>query len=175
MGLDEIRQQIDQVDGQMKQLFLQRMDLAHQVAEEKKQTGTAVYAPEREQEVICARAAGTEEAYDPECRAFFKQMMEISRVYQYSRLSDQAKDLQALPAEEGEAVIEFFCAANDGQLAVFLNAAAIAGLTVKNLIVEEKEGNAFCRLVLAGDFSCCLARGVVLQMLRENESATIQL
>lgn len=173
MGLDEIRRQIDSVDGQMKQLFLQRMDLADQVAGEKKHTGAAVYAPKREEEVLCARTDKTEEAYYPECLAFFKQMMEISRLHQYSKLADPADDLKALPAGEGEAVVEFFCTANDRQLAVFLNAAAIANLTVKNLTVKEEEGKVFCRLFLAGDFSSDLARGAVLQMLKENESASI--
>ena len=39
MELKEIRQKIDAVDGQMKELFLKRMELSGRVAEAKRRTG----------------------------------------------------------------------------------------------------------------------------------------
>jgi len=51
MGLDEIRQKIDVIDTQMKELFLARMDLSAQVIAVKKENGGAVYVPEREKEI----------------------------------------------------------------------------------------------------------------------------
>ena len=38
MGLEEIRQKIDEIDTQMKELFLARMDLSAQVIAVKKKT-----------------------------------------------------------------------------------------------------------------------------------------
>ena len=52
MELKEIRQKIDAVDGQMKELFLKRMELSGRVAEAKRRTGGAVYVKEREAEVL---------------------------------------------------------------------------------------------------------------------------
>ena len=52
MTLEEIRKQIDAIDTQMKPLFLQRMECARYVAEEKEKTGGNVYVPEREREII---------------------------------------------------------------------------------------------------------------------------
>ena len=61
MGLDKIRQEIDRTDAQLKGLFLERMDLSRQVAEEKIRTGGAVYAPEREQNILARRTEGMPE------------------------------------------------------------------------------------------------------------------
>ena len=52
MGLKQIREEIDAIDSQMKELFQTRMELSRQVIESKKQTKAAVYVPEREQEVL---------------------------------------------------------------------------------------------------------------------------
>ena len=48
MTLEEIREEIDQIDQQMKALFLKRMDCARRVAETKARTGGDVYVAERE-------------------------------------------------------------------------------------------------------------------------------
>ena len=55
MSLDEIRHHIDGVDAQMKKLFLERMDCARQVAEEKAKTGGDVFVPSREEAILAAR------------------------------------------------------------------------------------------------------------------------
>ena len=57
MTLEEIRRQIDTVDSQIKPLFLQRMECAGQVAEEKAKTGGDVFVLERELEIIRKRTA----------------------------------------------------------------------------------------------------------------------
>ena len=49
MNLDELRSQIDQVDGKILDLFGMRMALAKDVARVKSQTGRAIFDPEREQ------------------------------------------------------------------------------------------------------------------------------
>ena len=52
MDLTELRQQIDQVDAQMVELFEKRMDICRQVAEYKIETGKKVFDPVREKEKI---------------------------------------------------------------------------------------------------------------------------
>lgn len=174
MGLDKIRQEIDQIDVQLKDLFLKRMELSGQVIEEKKQTGGAVYAPKREQEILELRSSGVEAEYVPECQAFFKQIMGISRTYQYSKMAEQAEALANLPAGEGEAELQFFCETGSGQPVVFLEAAVLAGLKPEKITTEEKqEGENICRIRLSGDFSGELAKAAVLQVLEEGTSAMI--
>ena len=137
MSLDKIRQEIDQIDEQMKILFLQRMDLAKQVIEEKKKTGAAVYVPEREAEIIEVRSEGAPEEYLPECRAFFKQMMGISRTYQYSRIAGQAETLKVLTEGKDSVVLEFSCGMECGGLAACLNAVSLAGLQAESVKMEN--------------------------------------
>ncbi len=172
MDLDKIRQEIDQIDEQMKQLFGKRMDLARQVAETKMRTGAAVYAPVRERQIIEARTMG-DSKYLVQSRAFFRQMMEISRSYQYFMMAKQAKELADLPAGEGTAEISFCCGASDGQPVVFLHAAQMAGLEIKEFTVKEENEQLCCRLRLFGDFSSDFALGAVLQMLKENKTTVI--
>jgi chorismate mutase/prephenate dehydratase len=54
MTLPEIRKQIDVIDEQLVQLFNERADLVHEVGVVKKAEGTAIYAPEREEQVLRA-------------------------------------------------------------------------------------------------------------------------
>lgn len=136
MDLEEIRQKINQVDERMKALLLERMGYSAQVAEAKKQTGGSVYVPEREEEILRLRLQGVPAEYALECRAFFKQMIGISRTYQYAKLAEGQERLLALPDGEGEAVMQFACSAEDTQLSAVLNAAALAGLMVREMHVS---------------------------------------
>lgn len=169
MGLENIRQEIDSVDAQMKELFLKRMELAYQVIETKKQTGGAVYVPEREQAIISARSKGVEQEYLPEYQAFIKQLMGISRTYQYSKLVNQSESLQNLPFATGEIQLEFPYQPKTDHLATALNAAALAGLSVKTIETEEGTEKSICRMCLSGDFSTEIAKAVILLIIEENK------
>ena len=61
MTLEEIREEIDAIDRQMKALFIKRMDCARQVAETKAKTGGDVYVAEREAAMIQKRTSGIED------------------------------------------------------------------------------------------------------------------
>ena len=167
MDLEEIRQEIDRVDGQMKNLFLKRMDLCGKVIETKKRTGAAVYAPKREQEILSARTEDVKEAYRLVCGAFFKQTMEISRAYQYAQTAKGSEKLTGLPQGSGRAEISFSCEDESGQPAVFLNAAALARLCVEEFTVKREKGRMLCGLCVTGDFSENLSKAAVLQILEE--------
>lgn len=171
MDLDQIRQEIDEVDGKLRDLFLQRMDLSRQVIEHKKKTGGAVYAPKREQAVLSARTSGVSEEYGLPCKAFFRQVMGISRTYQYSEIAEDAACLRGLPEKEGEVLILFSCKRESASLAACLNAAALAGLVTERVNAEGAGGTISCGLRLSGDFSSRQAKAAVLQILEENEDA----
>ncbi|MDE6904471.1 MAG: chorismate mutase [Lachnospiraceae bacterium] len=172
MGLEEIRKNIDAVDTQMRELFLKRMELSRQVAEEKKRTGAKVYVPKREEEVILCRAEGVTELA-PEYRMFLKELMAISRTYQYSCL-DLPDSLEFLSDFTGGLMLTFTCSEKSEQLLTGITALKMAGIIIHEIQSESVEEQIICRISLWGDFRLALARGAVLQIYEENENVSVQ-
>lgn len=86
MTLSEVRENIDKVDKQIKQLFRERMELADQVAQVKSETGDSILKPEREAAIISNLTKDIEPEIKCEYTALIKRIMEISRKYQYGRM-----------------------------------------------------------------------------------------
>lgn len=80
--LEKYRSQIDKIDDQIAALYLERMAVVHDIAEEKKTSGTALVDPGRERAVL-TRLIKTAPA---ELKLYLKQVydeiMETSRAYQ---------------------------------------------------------------------------------------------
>jgi len=78
--LEELRREIDEVDRGIKELYLRRMAAVNEVAEFKMATGGAVYNPERERQVLDAKADtyGLPDVY--------RAVMRRSREYQYRQM-----------------------------------------------------------------------------------------
>ena len=57
MDIQELRREIDGIDAQLLPLFCQRMEIAAQVADYKKQNGLPIFVPGREREIL-DRVAG---------------------------------------------------------------------------------------------------------------------
>lgn len=85
LTLDEVRKNIDRVDGEIKKLFVERMQLADQVAQVKARTADAIYKPDRENAIIEKQSGDMDENLVMEYRALIKRIMEVSRKYQYGR------------------------------------------------------------------------------------------
>lgn len=85
--LEIARQKINEVDSQMRQLFLERMQAAKMVAEYKKLHGMQVFDPQREAEVI---ARNTAAFVDEEIKSYYVDFvthnMEVSKRYQHRLL-----------------------------------------------------------------------------------------
>lgn len=84
--LGGIRERITALDAQLLELFEQRMGLADEVASIKLQTGGAVYAPQREREVIQNARAALPQALGQGAQALMKTLMRLSRERQYEAL-----------------------------------------------------------------------------------------
>ena len=82
MDLTDYREKINAIDDRILALFLQRMDLAAQVAAYKKANGLPVLHPAREQAVLERISAGLEAPMDEYARQLFAQLMALSRAYQ---------------------------------------------------------------------------------------------
>ena len=83
MNLRDIRVQIDEVDTQIRDLFIRRMELAREVARVKSETEDEIYKPDREQSILDNQSSKMPHELTMEYRALLKRTMEISRKYQY--------------------------------------------------------------------------------------------
>ena len=85
MELNEYRNQIDAVDEQLVQLFVERMNLSAKIADYKKEHNLPIYVPGREREKLqnVAELAGTE--MDNYTRVLYSMLFELSRSYQSKR------------------------------------------------------------------------------------------
>lgn len=82
MSLAEIRTRIDQIDSQLLELFMQRMDCSRQVALVKSEQGLPILNAAREEEILCAVSEKAGPLAD-KIRALYSTIMDISRSYQY--------------------------------------------------------------------------------------------
>ena len=85
MDIKELRGQIDQIDDQLVKLFCQRMDVAAQVADYKREHNLPILVPAREREILAevAQKAGPEMANYS--RVLYSMLFELSRSYQSKR------------------------------------------------------------------------------------------
>ncbi len=82
MDLTQLRGQIDSIDDELVRLFGQRMEIAAQIADYKKENGMPIYVPAREREKLAdvAQKAGPEMANYT--RVLYSMLFELSRSYQ---------------------------------------------------------------------------------------------
>ena len=98
--LNEIRQDINQIDAQMQALFLQRMELAEQVAECKMVTGDKVLKPDREQAMLETLQQQVPASLQPEYVSMLKGLIRVSRMHQYEHILSKDPAKLTLPVAE---------------------------------------------------------------------------
>lgn len=90
MELQEIRGEIDRVNGEILRLFVERLALTDRVAEYKRQNGLPVYCPEREAEIL-KRVRDSAGEYADEAQTLFETILAVSRKRQEKRLKEAEK------------------------------------------------------------------------------------
>ena len=82
MDIQDMRKEIDAIDDQLVQLFVQRMDVAARIADYKKAENLPIFVPAREQEKLAdvAQKAGPEMANY--VQKLYGTIFELSRHYQ---------------------------------------------------------------------------------------------
>ncbi len=87
-SLEELRNQLDEIDGQIVDLYQRRMDICGEVGEYKISTGKKVFDKNREREKLAAVSAGVaNEFYKKGIKELFEQLMSVSRKLQYQLLT----------------------------------------------------------------------------------------
>lgn len=102
LDLNEIRKEIDKIDGELTRLFEERMKLTYQVAAYKIENGKKVYDKEREDSKLETLSGYTEDPFNKQAiRELFSQIMSISRRKQYALVKQDKNECEGLvPIED---------------------------------------------------------------------------
>ena len=82
MDLNELRLEIDKIDDQLIQLFVQRMNIAAEIAAYKKEHNLPIFAPSREAEKLQDAAVKAGPELEEYCRTLYSTLFALSREYQ---------------------------------------------------------------------------------------------
>lgn len=85
MDITQLRQQIDQVDRQLLQLFTQRMDISSQIADYKKAHDLPIFDPTREREKLTDVASRVQPELESAAKVLYSLLFELSRSYQSAK------------------------------------------------------------------------------------------
>ena len=90
MDLGILRDEIDEIDGKIVDLYEKRMDICKQVAEYKIETGKKVFDRTREEEKIRKVKSQTHNEFNSHgVEELFEQIMSMSRKLQYQMLAEK--------------------------------------------------------------------------------------
>ncbi len=85
MDIQDLRTEIDKIDDQLVDLFVQRMDVAARIADFKKEQGLPIFVPAREREKLLDVATKAGPEMDNYTRVLYSMLFELSRSYQSKR------------------------------------------------------------------------------------------
>lgn len=182
MALKEVRKTIDEIDTQMKPLFLQRMECGKHVAEAKAQTGGDVFVLERELEIIGKRAGDVKPEIQEEYRTFLRHLMSLCRKYEYELLPEMQEKVitAALTAagltaetEHSQVKIAFTCPKETSNLNLFLNMTKLNGITVDALNLTTEDGVQKITMILDGKVTEASMRCLLCQIGKEADDFQI--
>lgn len=91
MELNALREQIDQIDDELLELFVRRMHISSDVAEYKRQHGLPVLDAARERELLAGIAQKAEDELDDYAVVLYSTILSLSRSYQHRKLSPESK------------------------------------------------------------------------------------
>ena len=85
MNINELRGKIDSIDDELVKLFGQRMEVAAQIADYKKENDLPIFVPAREREKLQDVAAKAGPEMENYTRVLYSMLFELSRSYQSKR------------------------------------------------------------------------------------------
>jgi len=87
MNLDDIRGEIDSIDGELLKLFLRRMELTDDVARYKARNNMPIFQSEREKSILRSVSESCPGEFETSARFLFSNIMDISKCRQISEIS----------------------------------------------------------------------------------------
>ena len=90
MKLLELRNKIDEIDRQIVDLFIRRMNTSAEVAEYKREHGMQVLDASRERALLNKISELSGKDFEEYSRALYSTILELSRSYQYKRLGGES-------------------------------------------------------------------------------------
>ncbi len=88
MELTELRERIDKIDGELVELFKERMSICASVAEYKREHGLKVLDASRERALLGKVSELSGEEFEEYIRTLYATLLELSRSYQHKMLGD---------------------------------------------------------------------------------------
>lgn len=92
MDLADIRTRIDEIDDGILALFVERMELAADVAASKRATGKAVFDPARERDKLYRLVTAAPDAIKPDVASLFSLLMSMNKAAQLKLLNEDRAD-----------------------------------------------------------------------------------
>ena len=176
MTLAEIRKEIDRIDPQIKELFLQRMEAAKHVAEVKYASGDEIYKAEREAEILARLSEDVAPELKIEYTAFVRKMMEVARKYEYGLIYDWNPEVvqpilaEAKESGNGYVKMELVRPNQLNGLSVILTMIGDYGFHLKDIkVLEENQEEARFRLVIRGELQDEAMKKLLYQLSKESK------
>lgn len=98
MDLQELRNRIDQIDTDLVRLFTDRMDIAAQIADFKRENSLPIYVPNRERAVLQNVAQKAGPKMENYTRVLYSMLFELSRSYQRKKNAQETALYQTITA-----------------------------------------------------------------------------
>lgn len=91
MELKELRKNIDEIDKELVDLFIKRMNVSAAVAEYKRESGMPVFDPSRERSLLERVSNLSGEEFERYTRTLYSTILDLSRSYQHKNLGYTSK------------------------------------------------------------------------------------
>lgn len=175
MTLEEIRKEIDKIDQQIKELFLQRMEVAKHVAEVKYASGDEIYKADREAQIISRLTSDVASELKMEYTAFIRKIMEVARKYEYGLIyswnPEVASELikNATESQSGYVKIRMTRPNQVNSMSVILSMIGDYGFHMKHItLLEEQKEEVRFELVICGDIMNEEMKKLIYQLSKES-------
>jgi len=77
--LEELRQEIDRIDDEIRDLFLARLEIVQNIATYKQENSLPISHPDREQNILTRLTAGLSDKQAAELTKLYEEIFRISR------------------------------------------------------------------------------------------------
>ena len=96
MDLKELRNNIDEIDRELVDLFVRRMSISAEVAEYKREVGMPVLDPARERALLERVSNMSGDEFERYTRTLYSTILDLSRSYQHKKLSNTSSTYEQI-------------------------------------------------------------------------------